>query len=214
MSRGLHLGLADGDAAASCFSKLERNDRCIEAAHRTTGVEHPFSWRCRTRNSCIRSMRKTVGGAESEQVAAYELVGRKLAAKNCSIRSQPVESGVYMNIDATGRKVVVANYSERQSSQACASARMAPCGERDVLAHGGARHPDGRRATRTLHFVQFPTIRLCLSRSGTDQFYSYRLGRSTASYHPINAFAGTPPGAGRRHLTFHPTEKKYTSSTS
>ena len=104
---------ATGDPGGIHAYRLRVDTGQLKLVHRTADVEHRSSWPCRgTGSSCIRPMRRGSSGAkEHEQVAAYELVGTTGQLKLLNRQSALGSAACYVDVDATGKTVVVANYS-------------------------------------------------------------------------------------------------------
>ena len=113
----------------------------------------------------------------------------------------------YLDVDATGRTLVVANYSS-------GSVASLPIGKDGSLGKaatfvqhkGGSVNPTRQSGPHAHCFVLSPDNRYVLSADlGLDQVLSYRLDVDDAKLTiPRQPFVRTPAGAGPRHLTFHP----------
>ena len=112
-----------------------------------------------------------------------------------------------MAVDPSGRCVAVANYNG--GSVAClpilADGRLGPPGA--VIQHrGSGANPSGNKARTLTAWSSTPTAACSTCRiSGLDKVLIYRLDPAHASIVPSDPpFARTAPGAGPRHLAFHP----------
>ena len=201
---------APGDDGAICAYQLAPDVGELRQIHRTTGVENPFFMAAcrRAARSCIRFMRPgQFGGKSPEQVAAYEIVGRTGQLKLLNRQSALGAAACYLDVDATGKTVVVANY-------ATGSVASFPVREDGSLAeassfvqHNGSSVDAARQEGPHAHcIVVSPDNRFAYAADlGLDKVLAYRLETTTAKLSPNRQpFVRTPPGAGPRHLTFHP----------
>jgi 6-phosphogluconolactonase len=113
----------------------------------------------------------------------------------------------YLDVDATGRTVVVANY-------ATGSVASLPVREDGSLGEassfiqheGSSIHPERQQGPHAHAIVVSPDNRFAFATDlGLDQVLGYRFKADTAKLSPNRQpFVRTPPGAGPRHLAFHP----------
>ena len=103
---------AAGEKGAINAFQLDTATGTLKPLQRTTGVENPFFLALsRDRRFLYSIHAKTFGGKEHEQVAAYALEGRTGALKLLNRQSTRGTASCYLDVDATGKTVVVANYS-------------------------------------------------------------------------------------------------------
>ncbi|MFO0425437.1 MAG: lactonase family protein [Planctomyces sp.] len=147
------------------------------------------------------------GGKENEQVAAYSLEGRTGRMKLLNRTSALGTAACYLDVDATGKTVFVANYS----TGSVASIPVRPDGTLGEAAtfvqHEGHSVDKTRQDAAHAHcIVVTPDNRFVLSADlGLDRILSYRIESGTSRMVPsASPFFRTIPGAGPRHLTFHP----------
>ncbi len=202
---------ADGDDAAIHAFQLDRQSGVLKPLQRTTGVEHPFFLALSRNGKFLYSIHaKQFGGAESEQVAAYEVVRRTGQLKLLNRQSARGTAACSLAVDATGRTVLVANYSSGNIA-------AFPVGEDGMLGaaatfiqHAGSSVNPARQKEPHAHcIVVSPDNRFVfVADLGLDQVLGYRLDATAAKLSPNRQpFVRTPPGAGPRHLTFHPNGK-------
>jgi 6-phosphogluconolactonase len=113
----------------------------------------------------------------------------------------------YLDVDATGRTLLVANYAS--GSVAALPVRGdGSLGEAaSFFAHAGSSVDRARQEGPHAHcMVVGPDNRFAYAADlGLDQILGYRLDATAAKLSPNRQpFVRTPPGAGPRHLTFHP----------
>ena len=84
----------------------------LKLGPRTTGAENPFFMALSKDRKFLYAINaKNFGGQEPEQVAAYALVGRTGELKLLNRVSSKGTASCYLETDATGKTVMVANYS-------------------------------------------------------------------------------------------------------
>ncbi len=209
---------------------LDLDSGQLKLASRTTGVENPFYLAVSPDQKFLYSIHaKQFGGKEPEQIAAYAITNRNGELKLLNRQSARGTAACYLDVDATGKTVLVANYSSGSVASLPVSGDGA-LGEAAAfvqhpppppLAKGGSGGPPlakggsggvdpARQKEPHAHcIVVSPDNRFVYAADlGLDQVLCYRLdaakGKITANQPP---FARTPPGAGPRHLTFHPKGK-------
>lgn len=202
---------AGKDAAIHAY-QLDLDTGTLKPAQRTTDVEHPFFLAVSPNQKFLYSIHaKQFGGKEPEQVAAYEIVGRTGQLKLLNRQSALGSAACYLDVDATGKTVLVANYT----TGSVASLPVQEDGSLGKAAasfqHAGASVDAARQKEPHAHcFVVSPDNRFAYAADlGLDQVLCYRLEAATAKLTPNRPpFARTPAGAGPRHLTFHPNGKR------
>lgn len=203
---------AAGDEGAIHAFSLDTETGHLELVNRTTDVEHPFFMALSPDQKQLFSIHATAfGGEEHEQVAAYDLEGRSGRLKLVNRQSARGAASCYLQVDATGRTVLVANYST--GSVAALPVRDdGSLGEAtSFMQHAGSSVDPARQSGPFAHcIIVSPDNRFAYAADlGLDQILAYRLDAETASLSPNGQpFVRTSPGAGPRHLTFHPNGKQ------
>jgi 6-phosphogluconolactonase len=203
---------APGDDGAIQAFHLDLGRGHLEPAARTPGVEHPFFLALSPDHRFLYSIHaRQFGSTEHEYVAAYEILDRGGRLKLLNRQSALGSAACYLAVDATGRTVLVANYSTG-SVAALPIREDGSLGEAtSFFQHTGSSIDPNRQKGPHAHcFVISPDNRFALAADlGIDQVLGYRLDASTATLVPgRQAFTRTPPGAGPRHLTFAPNGKQ------
>ena len=200
---------AAGEEGAIHAYKLESDTGQLKLVHRTTDMEHPFFMALSPDDKFLYSIHAPgkFGGENHEQVAAYEVVGQTGKLKLLNRQSALGSAACYLDVDATGKTVVVANYLT-------GSVASFPVGNNGSLGkassfmqHKGSSIDPARQKSPHAHcIVVSPDNRFVLAADlGLDQILSYKLNSTTANLSPNRQpFVKTPPAAGPRHLTFHP----------
>jgi 6-phosphogluconolactonase len=150
------------------------------------------------------------GAKEHEQVAAYAIAGRTGQLKLLNRQSARGSGACYLDVDRTGKTVLVANYFT--GSVASLPVREdGSLGEAvSLVQHVGSSVDPARQEGPHAHcFVVSPENRFAYAADlGIDQVLIYRLDPTQAKLSPNRPpMAQTPRGAGPRHLTFHPNGK-------
>jgi 6-phosphogluconolactonase len=179
--------------------------------HRTGEVPNPFYLAISSNEKFLYSIHaKQFGGKEPEQVAAYEMVGRTGELKLLNRQSALGSAACYLDVDATGKVVLVANYTTGNVASLPVKEDGSLGEAASFIQHTGASVDPVRQKGPHAHcFVFSPDNRFAFAADlGLDQLLSYRLDSTTAKLAPSRQpFVRTHPGAGPRHLTFHPHGK-------
>ena len=202
---------AAGDKGGIEAFSLERSTGRLNRIHRTTGVEHPFFFVISPDQKFLYSIHaKSFGGSEPEEVAAYAIEGRTGGLKLLNRQSTHGTASCYVEIDSTGKTVLVANYSTGSVASFPVQSDGSLGAAVSIIQHVGASIDPVRQKGPNAHCIVIsPDNRFAFAADlGTDQVLSYRLDKTTAKLTPNTPpFAKAPAGAGPRHLTFHPDGK-------
>jgi 6-phosphogluconolactonase len=184
----------------------------LKAAARTTDVEHPFYLAVSPGQKFLYSIHaKQFGSVTPEQVAAYQIVGKTGELKLLNRQSARGSAACYLDVDATGKTVLIANYTTG-SIAALPVKDDGSLGEATAFfQHQGSSVDPARQKGPHAHcIVVSPDNRFAFAADlGLDKVLAYRLDPAKAHLTPAKQpFGQTPPGAGPRHLTFHPNGKR------
>ena len=104
---------APGEEGAIHAFGLQLDSGRLKPLHRTTDVEHPFFLALSPDNKFLYSIHAPgqFGGKTNEQIAAFEIQGPSGRLKLLNRQSARGTAACYLDVDATGKTVVVANYS-------------------------------------------------------------------------------------------------------
>lgn len=197
--------------------QLDPQAGTLTAARETDAVPHPFFLALSPDRTMLYSVwAPTFGGREDEEVAAWRIVGRDGRLEPCGRQSTRGTASCFLETDSTGRTLLIANYSTGSvvglpigpdgvpvaaaSLQRHVGSSVNPDRQREPHAHAIIPAPpraaaDGKAASRFAYAADL----------GTDQILCYRLDPARATLEPHDPpFAKALPGAGPRHLRFHP----------
>ena len=115
------------------------------------------------------------------------------------------EAPCHLSVHPSGRWLLSANYGSGSVAVHPIDASGA-LGERtDLVAHSSPAPGPGQEGPHAHQFVTSPDGGHVLAVDlGTDTVYTYRLDERDAARSPRSRGRTTRPGAGPRHLTFHP----------
>ncbi|MFN0197484.1 MAG: lactonase family protein, partial [Planctomycetaceae bacterium] len=180
----------------------------LKLLHRTIDVQNPFFMAVSRDNKYLYSIHaENFGGKEAEQIAAYELKGRTGELKLLNRQSTHGNASCYVDVDAMGKMVVVANYSSGNVASYPVQKDGSLGEAASVVQHVGTSVDPTRQEGPHAHcFVVSPDNKFAYSADlGLDQILGYTLDTTKGTLTPnFQKFARTPPTAGPRHLTFHP----------
>jgi 6-phosphogluconolactonase len=200
-----------GEEGAIHAFRLELKSGQLTPVQRTTGVASPFFLAVSPDRKFLYSIHAhKFGGKEDEQVAAYALAGRSGQLKLLNRQSALGSAACYLDVDATGKTVLVANYATGSVASLPVQADGALGPASSFFQHAGSSVDPKRQEGPHAHcIVVSPDNRFAYAADlGLDQVRGYRLDAAAAKLSPTRPpFVKTPRGAGPRHLTFHPNGK-------
>jgi 6-phosphogluconolactonase len=202
---------AAGENGAIHAFRLDLDTGRLKPAQRTTGVEHPFYLALAPNQKYLYSIHaKEFGGKDAEQIAAYEILGTDGKLKLLNRQSARGSAACYLDVDATGKTVLVANYTSGSVAALPVNDDGSLGKAASFVQHSGSSIDPARQKEPHAHcLVISPDNRFAFAADlGLDQVVCYQLeaakAKLTANRQP---FVRTSPGAGPRHLTFHPNGK-------
>lgn len=178
---------------------------------RNEGVDNPFFIAISPDQRFLYSIdAKNFGSAAEERVAAFAIEKSTGSLRLLNHQSSRGSASCFLEVDATGKTVLVANYTT--GNVAALPVRddgsLGPAAS--FFQHAGSGPDPGRQKGPYAHcFVISPNNQYAYAADlGIDKLLGYRLEASTAKLERLDPpSAATPPGAGPRHLTFHPNGK-------
>ncbi len=203
---------AGGKQGAIHAYKLDIKQGSLTLVNRTTGVSNPFFLALSPDRKFMYSIHaEKFGGKEPEHVAAFEVMGRTGQLRPLNQQSSRGTASCYLHVDATGKTVVVANYSSGNVASLPVKADGSLGEPVSFIQHTGSSVDAKRQKEPHAHsIVVSPNNRFVYAADlGLDQVLIYKLDASKATLTPNDPpYAKTPAGAGPRHLTFHPNGKQ------
>ncbi len=203
---------AAGDKGSIHAFQLESKTGHLKPLQQTTGVENPFFLAVSKNQKFLYSIHaKNFGSKENEQIAAYQIEGRTGRLKLLNRQSALGTAACSLDVDATGKSVLVANYSSGSVASLPVQADGSLGEAASFVQHTGSSVDPARQKEPHAHcIVVSPDNRFVFAADlGLDQVLSYRLDAKTSKLTPNDPpFAKSPAGAGPRHLTFHPNGKR------
>ncbi len=202
-------GFAAGEDGAIHAFHFDAAKGTLKPTHRTADVEHPFFIALSPDGRYLYSIHAPgqFGGTEHEQVAAFEVTSDRGELKLLNRVSAKGTAACYLDVDATGRSVLLANYSSGSVAAFPIQADGSLGAAASFFQHEGSSVNLQRQKEPHAHcFVISPDNRFAFAADlGTDEVRIYQLEAATAKLTPHRQpFVRTQPGAGPRHLTFHP----------
>jgi 6-phosphogluconolactonase len=203
---------AAGDDGAIRAFQLDLKTGHLQSVQRTTGVENPFFLALSRDGRFLYSIHaRKFGGAEHEQVAAFAIAGRTGQLTFLNRQSSLGSAACYLDGDATGKTVLVANYATGSVASLPVQEDGSLGEASSFIQHAGSSVDPTRQEGPHAHcLVVSPDNRFAYAADlGLDQVLCYRLDAARAKLSANRQpFVKTPPGAGPRHLTFHPNGKQ------
>ncbi len=198
-----------GEAGAIHAYRFDSKTGQLNLLNRTTDVEHPFFLAISPDGKYLYSIdAKKFGGPENEFVAAYKIQAGSGKLIRLNRQSGRGTASCYLDVDTSGKTVVVANYSTGNIAALPVQDDGSLSEAVSFIQHSGSSVDPKRQTGPNAHcIVVSPDNRFVLAADlGIDKVMIYRLNADTATIaaHETQAFAELPPGSGPRHLTFHP----------
>lgn len=204
---------ASGEKGAIHAFSFDSKAGSLKELHRTTDVESPFFLAVSPGGKFLYSIdAEAFGGKDDEFVAAYSIEGRSGKLKRLNRQSARGTASCYLDVDSTGKTVVVANYSTGDVA-ALPVKQDGSLGEAtSYIKHEGSSIDPARQKAPFAHSIEIsPDNRFALAADlGADKVFIYQLapGKAGLKANPAQVSAAVAAGSGPRHLTFHPNGKR------
>jgi 6-phosphogluconolactonase len=192
--------------------RLSLDDGKLTRLARTGGVENPFFIAISPDRRFLYSVHAIAfGGEDDEEVAAYAIERDSGNLTLLNRRSAKGTATCYLEVDATGKTLLLANYSSG-SVAAMPIREDGSLGEvTSFIQHEGGSKVDPKRqdAPYAHGIIVSPDNRVAFAADlGLDMIIGYSLDATRAGMKLlIPARAASRPGAGPRHLAFAPDGK-------
>ncbi len=205
----LIASFAKGDEGAIGTYRLKPATGELQLAQQNSEVEFPFFLALSPDGKFLYSIHAPgeFGGAAEEQVAAFAMQQPEGRLRLLNRQSARGSAACYLDVDQTGRSLVLANYNTGSVAAfpIQSDGSISPC--QSFVQHvGSSVDPERQEGPHAHCAVISPDNQFVLSADlGLDKLLSYRLQPESAELVPARqSFVRTTPGAGPRHLTFHP----------
>lgn len=203
---------AKGDEGAIHAYRLDVAAGKLTPLARTGGIESPFFMALAPDNKYLYATRAAGahGGGENEDIYAYELLGDSGKLKFLNSQSSLGTASCYLDVDETGKTVVVANYQTGSVAALPINEDGSISKATTFVQHEGSSADPSRQEGPHAHaaLISPDNRHLFVPDLGLDQIVSYQLFPRQAKLKPASQpFVRTAAGAGPRHLTFHPNGK-------
>jgi 6-phosphogluconolactonase len=200
---------ASAEKAGIHAFRFDSKTGALQPLHRTTDIQNPFFLAVSPDQRFLYAINaEKFGGAEDEFVAAYALEGRTGQLKRLNQQSARGTASCYLDVDATGRTVMVANYASGSVASLPVNEKGALGEAASFVQHSGSSiDPQRQKGPNAHSIVISPDNRFALAADlGIDKILIYQLDAAKAKLTPNEAqpFAKMQPGSGPRHITFHP----------
>ncbi|WP_329018453.1 lactonase family protein [Streptomyces sp. NBC_01601] len=197
--RPLYLGTytsAEGGGKGVSVAKYDPVSGAITAAESLAEIPDPSYVTVHPDGRTLYAVDEREDGA----VTAVRLAGRKVLGSRSTGGSGPC----HLSVHPSGRWLLSANYGSGSVAVHPVDATGA-LGERTALVtHGSPAPGPGQQGPHAHQFITSPDGGHVLAVDlGTDTVYTYRLDTERGTLAEVSQ-AHTKPGAGPRHLTFHP----------
>ncbi|MDA0587153.1 MAG: lactonase family protein [Planctomycetota bacterium] len=204
---------ASGEKGAIHAFQFDSKTGVLKPLHRTTDIEHPFFLAVSPSGQHLYAIdARQFGGTENEFVAAFSIEGRTGKLKRLNRQSSRGTASCYLTVDATGKTVVVANYSTGDVAALPVNEDGSLGEPASYIKHEGASVDPARQKAPYAHSIEIsPDNRFALAADlGIDKVLIYRLDPKTAglTISPTQSSTSVSPGSGPRHLTFHPNGRR------
>ncbi|KAA0140159.1 lactonase family protein [Gimesia chilikensis] len=204
---------AAGEEGAIHAYKFNPETGELTQVARTADVEHPFFLAVSPDNRYLYSIHAPgkFSGKDNEFVSAFELEERTGKLKLLNRQSSLGTASCYLDIDDTGKAVVVANYTTGSVASLPVNADGSLGEAATFVQHEGSSvNPKRQKEPHAHCSVISPDQKYVFAADlGLDKIMAYKLDPQTAKLTPATQpFVRTIPGAGPRHLTFHPNGKQ------
>lgn len=202
-----------GDAGAIHAYGFDDQSGQLTLKHRTTDLNNPFFLAVSPDNKFLYAIdAEKFGGEDDELVAAYQIPDRSGRLVRLNQQSAKGTASCYLDVDSTGKMVVVANYS----TGSVAALPVQPDGSLNAAAsfvqHSGSSVNAARQKAPYAHSIVIsPDNRFALAADlGIDKVLVYQVDAQAATLtpHASQPSVELPPGSGPRHLTFHPNGRR------
>ncbi|WP_442507940.1 lactonase family protein [Novipirellula sp. SH528] len=202
-----------GDEGAIHAFRFDTQTGALKPLNQTTGIGQPFFMALSPDGNFLYAIdTDQFGGDEDESIAAYAVEGETGKLTRLNRQSARGTASCYLDVDASGKLVVVANYA----SGSVAALPVREDGSLEEAAsfiqhEGSSVDPKRQKGPFAHSIVISPDNRFALAADlGLDKVLIYRLDAANGKLvaNDVQPFASLPAGSGPRHLTFDPSGQR------
>ncbi|MYW45675.1 lactonase family protein, partial [Streptomyces sp. SID161] len=197
--RPLYIGTytsAEGGGTGIGLASYDPRSGLITGSGTLTGVPDPSYLAVHPDGRTLYAVDERQDGA----VTAVRLADRRVLATRSTGGAGPC----HLSVHPTGRWLLSADYGSGSVAVHPIDASGAPGERTDLVTHTSPPPGPGQQGPHAHQFLTSPDGGHVLAVDlGTDTVYTYRLDPARGTLTEVGR-AGTRPGAGPRHLTFHP----------
>ena len=202
-----------GDEGAVYAYHFDSEKGVLKPLHQNKGISNAFFLAISPDNKTLYSIdTPNFGDKEHDDAAAFMIERNTGNLKRLNKQSTRGTTSCYLDVDPSGKALVVANYS----SGSVAVLPIQKDGSIGVAAsfvqHSGSSIDPKRQKGPNAHSIEVsPDGRFAVAADlGIDKVLIYKLDAANAKLSPNEAqpFVKIAPGSGPRHLTFHPNGKR------
>ncbi|MBI1313210.1 beta-propeller fold lactonase family protein [bacterium] len=198
-------------AIHSCSFNLDTGE--LKLLRQTTDIENPFFLAVSPEGRFLYAIDAAqFGDDENEFVTAFRINRKSGQLTRLNCQSAMGRTSCYLDIDDTGKTLVVANYSSGDVAALPIQKDGSLSEAASFIRHTGSSVDPARQKGPFAHSIEIsPDNRFALAADlGIDKVLIYRLDPATAKLTPndVQPSANVAPGSGPRHLTFHPNGRR------
>lgn len=203
-----------GEEGAVHAFQFDSKTGTLKPAHQNKGISNAFFLAVSADNKTLYSIdTPSFGDKENDDAAAFTIDHSTGSLKRLNKQSTRGTTSCYLDVDPSGKTLVVANYSSG-SVAALPIQKDGSIGESaSFVQHSGSSIDPKRQKGPNAHSIEVsPDGRFAVAADlGIDKVLIYKLDAANAKLTPNEAqpFVKIAPGSGPRHLTFHPDGKKF-----
>ncbi len=185
----------------------------LKAVRQNKGISNPFFIAVSPDGKILYSIDTPNFGDQVEDAAAAFAIDRGTGVlKRLNQQSTRGRASCYLDVEPSGKTVVVANYSSGSVAAFPVETDGSLGGAISFHQHEGSSIDPKRQKGPKAHCIEVsPDGRFALSADlGIDKVMIYKLDAASAGLTPneAQAFAKLAPGSGPRHLAFHPDGRR------
>jgi len=202
-----------GEEGAIHAFRFDSEAGTLTPLHQTTDVRNPFFLAISPNAKFLYAIdTQKFSGPDDDFVAAYQIQGRNGQLTRLNRQSAKGKASCYLDVDATGETVLVANYTTGSVAAFPIQDDGSLAEAASFVQHTGSSVNATRQQGPKAHSIEAsPDNRFVLAADlGIDKVLVYQLDAASAKLtaHATQPSVKLPPGSGPRHLTFHPNGKR------